>query len=173
MRESQRRSIPRIFPRYWKGSRKPGAANSQSMPRSKPRSVASSNEAPLHAVCGSGSRRAVRIRRSLMFIAMNRFRVAKGSEAAFEHVWMSRDTHLDKVPGFVEFHLLKGPEAEDHTLYASHTVWESRSAFEAWTKSEAFRAAHSRAGDNKPLYLDHPQFEGFEVRQTVGRGKTA
>ena len=34
-------------------------------------------------------------------------------------------------------------------------------------------AAHSRAGDNKPLYLDHPQFEGFEVRQTVGRGKAA
>src|ERR1700735_2303384 len=101
-----------------------------------------------------------------MFIAMNRFRVAKGSEAAFEQVWMSRDRHLDKVPGFVEFHLLRGPEAEDHTLYASHTVWENRAVFEAWTKSEAFRAAHSRAGDNKPLYLDHPQFEGFEVRQT-------
>jgi hypothetical protein len=44
--------------------------------------------------------------------------------------------------------------------------------FEAWTKSDAFRAAHHKAGDNKPLYLDHPQFEGFEVRQTVGRGKT-
>src|SRR3954451_17617008 len=43
-----------------------------------------------------------------MFIAMNRFRVAKGSEAAFEQVWLSRDSHLDKVPGFVEFHLLKG-----------------------------------------------------------------
>jgi hypothetical protein len=27
---------------------------------------------------------------------------------------------------FVEFHLLEGPEAEDHTLYASHTAWESR-----------------------------------------------
>ena len=59
---------------------------------------------------------------------MNRFRVAKGSEVAFEQVWMSRDSHLDKVPGFVEFHLLKGPEAEDHTLYASHTVWECQSA---------------------------------------------
>src|ERR1700752_3102938 len=103
----------------------------------------------------------------------NRFRVAKGSEAAFEQVWLSRDSHLDKVPGFVEFHLLKGPEAEDHTLYASHTVWNSRAVFESWTNSEAFRAAHSRAGDNKPLYLDHPQFEGFEVRQTVGRGKVA
>jgi heme-degrading monooxygenase HmoA len=79
-----------------------------------------------------------------------------------------------KVPGFVSFHLLKGPEAEDHTpLYASHTVWENRAVFEAWTKSEAFRAAHSRAGDNKPLYLDHPQFEGFEVRPTVGRGNAA
>src|ERR1700731_4202794 len=108
-----------------------------------------------------------------MFIAMNRFRVAKGSETAFEQVWLSRDSHLDKVPGFLEFHLLKGPEAEDHTLYASHTVWENRAVFEAWTRSEAFRAAHSRAGDNKPLYLDHPQFEGFEVRQTVGRGKAA
>jgi heme-degrading monooxygenase HmoA len=72
------------------------------------------------------------------------------------------------IQGFVEFHLLKGPEAEDHRLYASHTVWKNRATFEAWTKSEAFRAAHSRAGDNKPLYLDHPQFEGFEVRQTVG-----
>ena len=75
-----------------------------------------------------------------MFIAMNRFRVAKGSEAAFEQVWASRDSHLDKVPGFVEFHLLKGPEAEDHTLYASHTIWTDKATFEAWTKSDAFRA---------------------------------
>jgi hypothetical protein len=37
--------------------------------------------------------------------------------------------------------------AEDHTLYASHTVWESRAAFEAWTKSEAFRAAHCPNAD--------------------------
>jgi heme-degrading monooxygenase HmoA len=84
-----------------------------------------------------------------MYIAMNRFRVAKGSEADFEQVWQSRDTHLDKVPGFIEFHLLKGPETEDHTLCASHTVWANHGAFEAWTKSEAFRAAHHKAGDNK------------------------
>jgi len=106
-----------------------------------------------------------------MYIAMNRFRVVKGSEEAFEQVWLSRDSHLDKVPGFVEFHLLKGPEAEDHTLYASHTIWSDFGAFEAWTKSEAFRAAHKGAGDSKVSYLGHPQFEGFEVRQTVG-GKT-
>jgi heme-degrading monooxygenase HmoA len=52
-------------------------------------------------------------------------------------------------------------------------VWESRAAFEAWTKSEAFRAAHRSAGDDKPLYLSHPRFEGFEVRQTVNKRKAA
>jgi heme-degrading monooxygenase HmoA len=33
-----------------------------------------------------------------MFIAMNWLGVAKGAEAAFEQVWLSRDNHLDKVP---------------------------------------------------------------------------
>jgi heme-degrading monooxygenase HmoA len=77
--------------------------------------------------------------------------------------------NLDRVPGFLEFHLLRGPEAEDHTLYSSHTVWQSKRAFEAWTKSEQFRAAHARAGNETtgPLYLEHPKFEGFEVRQTI------
>jgi heme-degrading monooxygenase HmoA len=102
-----------------------------------------------------------------MYIAMNRFQIIPGEEDAFQTVWTSRDTHLKDVPGFVEFHLLRGPAGEDHTLFSSHTVWRSREDFEAWTKSEAFRAAHHRAGDNKPLYLGHPKFEGFEVVQTV------
>ena len=102
-----------------------------------------------------------------MFIAMNRFSVRLGEEPAFEEVWLSRDTHLAGVPGFVAFHLLKGPTAEDHTLYASHTVWRSRADFEAWTRSEAFRAAHHAAGDRRPLYLGHPRFEGFEAIQEV------
>ncbi|WP_137391732.1 antibiotic biosynthesis monooxygenase family protein [Rhodoligotrophos defluvii] len=108
-----------------------------------------------------------------MFIAMNRFKVAKGSEADFEHVWKSRDTHLHEVPGFVEFHLLKGPVREDHTLYSSHTIWQDKAAFEGWTKSEAFRKAHQDAGTRKPLYLGHPEFEGFEVVQTVTKSDRA
>lgn len=103
-----------------------------------------------------------------MFIAMNRFKVTKEGASAFENVWLSRDSHLEKVPGFVEFRLLRGPERDDHVLYASHTMWESRDAFLAWTQSEHFRAAHRNAGDNKPLYLGPPEFEGFEAIQTVG-----
>jgi heme-degrading monooxygenase HmoA len=102
-----------------------------------------------------------------MYIAMNRFKVIKGAESAFEQVWLSRDTHLDRVPGFLEFHLLRGPDRDDHMLYSSHTVWASKAAFTAWTQSEHFRAAHRDAGANKPLYLGHPEFEGFEVIQTI------
>jgi heme-degrading monooxygenase HmoA len=102
-----------------------------------------------------------------VFIAMNRFKVVLGAEAEFERVWTSRDTHLRDVPGFVAFHLLRGPQREDHMLYSSHTIWRSRDAFEAWTRSEAFRRAHGGTGGTKPLYLGHPEFEGFEVIQTV------
>ncbi len=102
-----------------------------------------------------------------MYIAMNRFKVAPGSEAAFEELWTTRDSHLRDVAGFVEFHLLRGPEKEDHVLYSSHTIWADHGAFEAWTKSEAFRAAHRNAGDNRAMYLGHPEFEGFSVVQTI------
>lgn len=97
-----------------------------------------------------------------MFVAMNRFRVVKGQEAAFEEVWRSRKSRLGEVPGFVSFHLLKGPEAGDHTLYASHSVWHDRAAFEGWTRSEAFRAAHADAGRTKGQYLGTPELELFE-----------
>ena len=105
-----------------------------------------------------------------MFIPMNRFKVLRGAQTDFEAVWTTRDTHLKSVPGFVTFHLLRGPEREDHTLFASHTIWASREDFEAWTKSEAFRRAHAGAGGNKPLYLGHPEFEGFEVVQEISAG---
>src|SRR6266550_7767524 len=81
-------------------------------------------------------------------------------------------TLLKLAQGFVEFHLLKGPEADDHTLNASR-CGKTVPRLEAWTKSEAFRAAHNPAEDNKPLLSGSPAVRGFEVRQTVGHGKTA
>lgn len=104
-----------------------------------------------------------------MFIAMNRFRVVPGSEEAFERMWLDRDVYLRSVPGFEAFHMLRGPSHEDHVLYSSHTVWSSKTDFEAWTRSEQFRAAHSRAGDTtrRAMYLGGPQFEGFDVIQTI------
>lgn len=98
-----------------------------------------------------------------MFIAMNRFKIVKGREDDFINVWKNRETYLDTVPGFKEFHLLRGAEKDEYTLFASHSIWESHKAFENWTKSEAFRKAHASAGGVKNIYLGHPEFEGFEA----------
>ncbi len=98
-----------------------------------------------------------------MFIAMNRFKIAPGFGDGFEQVWRERESYLDEVPGFRSFHLLRGAETEDHILYASHTVWESRTAFEAWTRSDSFRKAHAQTSAPKGTYLAHPQLELFDA----------
>jgi len=103
-----------------------------------------------------------------MFIAMNRFKVKNGSEEEFEEIWKGRDSKLPEMKGFREFQLLRGPvnEEEGYTLFASHTVWETKDDFEAWTKSQSFRDAHRNAGGGRPVtYMGHPQFEGFSVVQ--------
>lgn len=102
-----------------------------------------------------------------MFIAMNRFKVFKNAAEEFEAVWKARDSHLDEMTGFQGFLLLRGPATDDHVLYSSHTTWRSKADFEAWTKSEQFRKAHSRAPGSIPLFDGHPQFEGFESVQEL------
>ena len=97
-----------------------------------------------------------------MFIAMNRFKIVLGKEQDFESVWKNRDTHLKGEQGFKEFHLVKGNTNEEFTLYASHSIWNSKEDFINWTKSEAFRLAHKNAGQHKDLYLGANNFEGFE-----------
>lgn len=99
------------------------------------------------------------------YIAMNRFKIAEGREADFEDMWRTRESRLQEMEGFVEFRLLKGAKADDHTLYSSHVIWNSREDFEAWTKSQEFRDAHKNAGKNRgesPI-MGHPNFEGFET----------
>ena len=98
-----------------------------------------------------------------MYIAMNRFKVERGSEEEFTEIWRNRDRRLSEVEGFVEFKMLRGPETEEHTLFASHTIWRTYDDFVNWTRSQHFRDAHKNAGDHKKLYLGPPEFEGFNV----------
>lgn len=102
-----------------------------------------------------------------MYIAMNRFRVRPENAEAFEALWLNRDSHLKDMDGFVEFHMLKGPETDGTILYSSHTVWASEDAFAAWTRSAAFRAAHKGAGETRKLHEGQPVFEGFTTIQTI------
>lgn len=98
-----------------------------------------------------------------MYIAMNRFQIKKGRENDFEKIWKGRETRLDDVSGFQEFHLIKGETEETHTLYVSHSTWKSKEDFIYWTRSDAFRKAHEGGGEQRDVYLGHPIFEGFEV----------
>ena len=98
-----------------------------------------------------------------MYIVMNKFKIISGKEKKFEEVWKNRDSNLDGVPGFLEFHLIKSEANETHTVYASHSSWNSQKHFYDWVKSEAFREAHKYAGKNADLYMGAPQLEEYEV----------
>jgi heme-degrading monooxygenase HmoA len=99
-----------------------------------------------------------------IYIAMNHFRVAAGRAAEFERVWRERESHLDGVPGFVEFHLVRGRDRKDGShRYASHVVWRSQRAFLDWTHSDAFRKAHGQRRTPEGLLLGHPRFRGWQA----------
>ncbi len=102
-----------------------------------------------------------------MYIAMNRFHVTPENAEAFEALWLGRDSHLKEMEGFVEFHMLRGPEKDGVILFASHTVWASEEAFRNWTRSDAFRAAHKGAGATSKLHEGTPVFEGFSTIQHI------
>lgn len=103
----------------------------------------------------------------MSFIAMNRFRVYPGREEEFLDIWRARESRLKELKGFQEFRMLQGPSNDEHTLFSSHVIWDSREDFEAWTKSEQFRASHSgegkRKGSGTSPIMGHPNFEGFDV----------
>lgn len=95
-----------------------------------------------------------------LFIAMNHFQVAPERTAEFEEHWRGRKSYLDEVPGLRGFALLREDEPGG---YISHTTWESREAFEAWTRSEAFRRAHQQARTPEGVLLGHPQLRLYEA----------
>ncbi len=93
-----------------------------------------------------------------MFIAMNNFDVVPEREADFEQIWLERESHLQEVPGFVEFALLRG---DTPGRYISHSSWESEQAFLDWTRSEAFVKGHQQ-GSLKGILAGPPVVATFE-----------
>lgn len=98
-----------------------------------------------------------------MYIAMNHFRVHPERTEEFERNWRERESYLTEVPGFREFHLLRGPLEDGARLYASHSVWDSEQAFVNWTNSEAFRKAHAQGRSTVGTLLGPPRFVGWTV----------
>jgi len=95
-----------------------------------------------------------------LFVAMNHFEVDPQRSDEFEAHWRERESYLQEVPGFLRFALLRGDEPGH---YVSHSSWKSRDAFEAWTRSEAFRKVHAQARTPAGLLRGHPRLELFEA----------
>jgi heme-degrading monooxygenase HmoA len=102
-----------------------------------------------------------------VFVAMNRFQTNPGKGPEFEEIWRTRETYLDQVPGFLHFTLLRGDQENE---YISHSTWESREAFLAWTQSEAFRKGHAQ-GSLMGVLAGPPQISVWESVLTQGPGE--
>ena len=80
-----------------------------------------------------------------MFIAINRIRVTRGEGGELEERF-AQSRGIEALPGFIEFRLLKktwGHGDDEADEYLSMTQWASKKDFVAWTKSDAFKKAHS------------------------------
>ncbi len=100
---------------------------------------------------------------SLVFILLSACQQEKVIEQLLIALFSNGHCILEGVPGFREFHLLRGPEKDGGTLYASHSVWDSRETFDAWTDSESFRKSHARAKSPPGMHMGPPNFEGFDA----------
>eukprot|EP00320_Phaeocystis_rex_P000982 CAMPEP_0119094822 /NCGR_PEP_ID=MMETSP1178-20130426/167523_1 /TAXON_ID=33656 /ORGANISM="unid sp, Strain CCMP2000" /LENGTH=303 /DNA_ID=CAMNT_0007078589 /DNA_START=23 /DNA_END=934 /DNA_ORIENTATION=+ len=71
------------------------------------------------------------------FIAMNRFSVTPGGEAAFEARFAARESTLATFDGFKAFMLLRRDGTDpDGFTHSTWSLWRDRAAFEVWQGSE-------------------------------------
>lgn len=85
----------------------------------------------------------------MSYVVVNALTVPDGAGAELERRFASRVGEMDGRPGFVGFRMWRPADAR-RTWYAV-TEWESKDAFEAWTKSPEFARSHRGAGSDGPV----------------------
>ena len=59
-----------------------------------------------------------------IFTALNSMQILRNNQSV-----SAQNLSNTNVPGFKKFNLVKGDVKDDHTLYASHSLWESKKDF--------------------------------------------
>ncbi|MGD9299655.1 MAG: antibiotic biosynthesis monooxygenase [Thiohalocapsa sp.] len=103
-----------------------------------------------------------------MYVVTNRVPVAPDWHDQFEDRFRRRAGQVEQQPGFVRMEVMR-PQTED-TPYVVQTVWEDRAAFDAWVKSEDFKAAHANPLP-KDAFAGEGRLEAFEVIITAKAGE--
>jgi len=98
-----------------------------------------------------------------MFVTMNRFTIDPNHWEDFENRFKQRAGLVDDEPGFIRNAVLR-PSDDSSKQHIVMTLWESRKAFMAWTKSESFRKAHAKAGQTpKEWFVGPTTLEMFKA----------
>lgn len=105
-----------------------------------------------------------------MIVVMNRIPVNLEFSQAFEERFADRASLVDKMEGFVSFHLLRPQQPDDP--YIVMTFWESQAHFEAWTESPAFKEGHARTGRlPAEAFRGRPTLEVMDVAVMAQKGQ--
>lgn len=79
-----------------------------------------------------------------MVTVMNVVQVDEDRREQFEQVFIERESHVAKAPGFLSFELLRR-ERDGLGEYVVSSRWESEDAFNAWLESDNFKRSHRHA----------------------------
>ena len=96
-----------------------------------------------------------------MYVATNRIKVRKPHGPDLEELFQQRGG-LEQQPGFLSFELWKSGNDAEHEEYLVVSHWESSEAHSEWTRSEAFRRAHT--GMASDFIMGRGEFSEYDVR---------
>jgi heme-degrading monooxygenase HmoA len=103
---------------------------------------------------------------SMSVVKINAIRVPEGMGPELEQRFAQRARHVEQMPGFEGFELLRPTAGEDR--YFVYTRWDSEESFQAWVNSMAFQHGHAKAesADGRPV-AHGADLLSFEVVQRV------
>jgi heme-degrading monooxygenase HmoA len=74
-----------------------------------------------------------------MFVMINRMTVPEEHRERFEEMFRNRARAVDRRPGFISAEVLRPTRGNEYLVM---THWETKEAFDGWTKSEEYREGH-------------------------------
>ena len=99
----------------------------------------------------------------LMFVSTNRLRTERGRGWELEDRFRRSSRVAEAAEGFIRFEMWKAESGEDYDEYLVVTHWESREAHRQFTRSDAFKQAHS-GGVRADYIIGHPHLTNYDVR---------
>ena len=71
---------------------------------------------------------------------------------------------VEEMEGFLGLEVLLTDNTSDYDEVTISTRWESNEAFKTWTKSDAFKEAHSRDHGGQPEYIISNKISFYDVK---------